>query len=973
MHRLGAHRVVRPFAFWQLLLHAAPTDKQRVMHLKLVSSTTTTPETGTHVAKLPFAWIVSLLTALVFIYLLSSLPTVTEVGALQVSLPWVPALGLSLSLYVDGLALMFALIVVGVGAVVALYAGYYFDNSRELNCFYGQLFAFMASMLALVVAGNVFTLFIAWELTSVISFLLISFHGDHSEAARTGALRALIITAGGGLALLVGLSLMSAAAGTTEISQILSGAALQDHPWYTAFTVLVFVGCFSKSAQFPLHFWLPGAMSAPTPASAYLHSATMVKAGIYLLLRLSPALSGTPLWENGLMLVGLATLLIGAALALRQYDLKGALAYSTVSQLGVLVALIGLPHGEGLEAALIGILAHSLYKATLFLTAGAVDHAVGTRDLRKLGGLALALPGWAVIAALAGLSMAGIPPLLGFVAKEVLLESLLETPLALIVVVASAALTVTMALIFVWDVFLGPPRAEHHVHEPAWGLLVGPSVLAGGALIAGLGLDWLINPLISPALEHEAHLALWHGLNPPFLLSLTAIAIGVGVFALRHRWRAWSLPLPNAVSAYNAVVGSVEKVGDLVLRTQHGKLRHYLFVILAAVTLLQLSAGFSHVTGIEFQWDGELDLLRGLLLILALGTMIGSIFLKRHMMAALVLGVAGYSVGGLFLLEPAPDVALVQFMVETLGTVLIIIMLSKISAPQREAAMNDLWKQSRFTLYRDIALSAMVGVGVALFAVAAINNRAIAHTIATWHLENAVPLLGFSDVVGAIVTDFRGMDTIIEITVFSVAALGVLTLLAKPSPGGVIPKRISIPRPSPRLKVFQLGAAPDEPVDVQHAQETEGEELSFESHFSTPLTRTIAQLVLPFALIVALSQLFYGGEAPGDGFTAGVISGLGVTLWYVVFGYRESQRRLGWLKPRYLIGAGLILVIVNAASPMLSGLAFAAHVNFDQIHLPADLHLSTTFLYETGIFLTVLGCTSTVMEAITYPKEIEPL
>ncbi len=270
--------------------------------------------------------------------------------------------------------------------------------------------------------------------------------------------------------------------------------------------------------------------------------------------------------------------------------------------------------------------------------------------------------------------------------------------------------------------------------------------------------------------------------------------------------------------------------------------------------LLQLSAGFAHVTGIEFQWDGELDLLRGLLLILALGTMIGSIFLKRHMMAALVLGVAGYSVGGLFLLEPAPDVALVQFMVETLGTVLIIIMLSKINAPQREAAMNDLWKQSRFTLYRDIALSAMIGVGVALFCVAAINNRAIAQTIATWHLENAVPLLGFSDVVGAIVTDFRGMDTIIEITVFSVAALGVLTLLAKPSPGGVIPKRISIPRPSPRLRIFQLGAAPDEPVDVQHAQEAEGEDLDFESHFSTPLTRTIAQLVLPFALIVSMSQ-----------------------------------------------------------------------------------------------------------------------
>ncbi len=945
--------------------------------MKEVASSTNTHNTVStdNRFKIPLVGIVSLLTGIFFIFLLSTLPTITELGVYQATLPWVPELGLTLSLYFDGLALLFALIIVGVGIVVVMYAGNYFEDFRELIRFYGLLFAFMAAMLALVVAGNILTLFIAWELTSIISFLLISFYGAHSADARTGALRALIITGGGGLALLLGLALLGSAAGTTEISQILTGSALQDHPWYSAFTILILIGCFSKSAQFPFHFWLPGAMSAPTPASAYLHSATMVKAGIYLLLRLSPVLGDTVFWETALMGFGLLTMLVGAVLALAQRDLKAALAYSTVSQLGVLVALIGLPHGAGLEAALVGIVAHSLYKATLFLTAGAVDHAVGTRDLRRLGGLVKTMPGWAVVGGLACLSMAGLPPFLGFVAKEALLDVMLESPLALVIIVTSAALTVTMAFIFLWEVFFGTAREEHHVHTSGWGLLLGPAVLAGGSLVAGLGVEPLVNPLIQPALDHEAHLALWHGINTPLLLSATAILVGVGVFATRARWRGWSFPmLPNGIKVYNSLIGAIEKVGDLALKSQNGKLRYYLLVILSAVTVLQLSAGFAHVTAVEFQWDGETDFLRLLLLILALGTIVASIAIRRHLMAALALGVAGYSVGGLFLLEPAPDVALVQFMVETLGTVLIIIMLTKINAHERQVAMDNLWKKSRGGLVRDAVLSAMIGTGVGLLALAAINNRAIAQTVATWHLENTLPLLGFPDVVGGIVTDFRGMDTLIEITVFSVAALGVLTLLAKPSPGAVIPKRIRILPSGARLNALRGGAAPIQPMDVQ-AQETveDANEEALDAHFSTPLTRVVAQLVLPFALLVALSQLFYGGEGPGDGFTAGVISGLGVTLWYIVFGYRESQRRLGWLKPRYLIGAGLLLVLGNAAAPLLFNLPFGAHVTFDQISLPANVHLSTTFLYESGIFLTILGASTTIMEAITYPKEIEPL
>ena len=934
-----------------------------------------TPAARKLIRKEVYGWLLAMLVSGLFLWLLSYLPIVTENGFIEVSIPWVPALGLSLSIYLDGLSLLFGLIVLGVGAVIVFYSGYYFDDVGELSRFYRLLLPFMSAMLGLVLAGNVLTLFIAWELTSILSFLLIGFYGSRSEA-RSGALQALIITAGGGLALLVGLVLLGTASGSMELSQIIANSSLREHPWYTAFTVLILIGCFSKSAQFPLHFWLPGAMSAPTPASAYLHSATMVKAGIYLLLRLAPSLGDTPLWQNGLMGIGLLTMLIGAAFALRQRDLKAALAYSTVSQLGALVALIGLPHGEGLTAALVGILAHSLYKAALFLVVGAVDHTTGTRNLADLGGLARHIPGWALVAVLAGLSMAGLPPLLGFVAKESLLDAMLESPLALAVVVCSAAFTVTMALILVWDVFWGRRNKEHHLHQSPRGLLFGPSVLAGGSLLAGVQLQAFVAPLLSPTVTHDLHLTLFSGLNAPFALSVVAIVSGVAIFSVRHTWRGWSLPeLPQGSQIYKGIVHRVEDVGDLLLRTQGGKLRYYLLAILGAVILLQTTAGFSHLglEHIQFQFNGAIDILRLLLLLLALGAMLASILYRKHLIAALSLGVSGYCVGGLFLIEPAPDVALVQFMVETVGTVLLIVMLARIRSEERQEAMESLWKQSRAGLARDVIISVLIGGGVAVFALAAVNNRPVAQTIASWHIEHSVPDLQINDVVGAIVTDFRGMDTIIESTVFGVAALGVLTILTRPVRGSRLPvERLSTLRGLKRIVLRHTDEDEDE-IRARTSETEDREELLLGSSFSTPLTRVVAQLVLPFAFLVALSQLLYGGDAPGDGFTAGVISGLGVSLWYVVFGYQESRVRLRWLHPKWLIGGGLGLIIANAAFPLLLGLPFLTHVSFDQIVLPANLHISSTLFYETGIFLTVLGSISMVMEAIAYPKEVEAL
>ncbi len=933
------------------------------------------PAVRKFISKEIYGWLLAGLVSILFVWLLTFIPTVSEAGHVAVSVPWVPQLGLTLSIYLDGLSLLFSLMILGIGAMIILYSIYYFDDAKSLDRFYTLLLPFMSAMLVVVLAGNVLTLFIGWELTSVISFLLVSFNGEN-EAARKGALQALIITGGGGLALMVGLVLLGTAAGSMELNQIIANTSLRDNPLYNAFTVLILVGCFTKSAQFPFHFWLPGAMSAPTPASAYLHSATMVKAGIYLLLRLSPALGDTPLWQNGLLIIGLITCLMGAVFALRQHDLKAALAYATISQLGILVALISLPHGEGLKAAAVGILAHGLYKAALFLTAGAVDHATATRDMRYLGGLRQQMPGWTLVAVIAGLSMAGIPPLLGFVAKEGLLEAMLNSPLALAVVVISAALTVALAAILVWDVFGGKVADNTYFHATPKGLLIGPSVLAGMSLLAGVALPILVVPLIQTIVGEETHLVLFSGFNTPFLLSLIAVVGGAAVFATRSTWRDWAFPaMPTGTQIYQSAVNSVERVGDLLLKSQGGKLRYYLAVILASVIVLQATAGLTHLTGypLVFEFHPSIDILRVILLILCLGMMLASILFKSHLIAALSLGVAGYSVGGLFLIEPAPDVALVQFMVETIGTVLLIVMLSRIRSVEREQAMASLWVQSKSGLIRDILIAAGIGIGVGLFVLAALTSRPKPQSIATWHLEHTEELMGFPDVVGAIVTDFRGMDTIIEITVFSVAALGVITILAKPSGGPRWPvsmvKVITSIQQTIRKPVSEVEHFIPPPYLDDH--DPHGEDLFLPS-FSTPLTRIITRIVLPLAFLIALAHLLYGGDGPGDGFTAGVVSGLGVALWYIVFGYHEAHAQFKRLGARRLIGIGVALVVANAAFPMLLGLPFLAHLNFD-LPLPANIHLSSTFVYETGIFLTVLGSITTVMEAIAYPKEVEPL
>ncbi|MCC6804858.1 MAG: electron transport complex protein RnfD [Anaerolineae bacterium] len=909
----------------------------------------------------PAKWLSRLIAGslfVLFVWVCTLLPQVHEEGAIILSYPWVAQFNLSLEVYLDGLSAIFALLITGIGAGVFLYAGYYMDGDSRAPRFLALLSAFTGSMLGVVLSGNLLVLFIFWELTSIFSYLLIGFDGKNPDA-RSAATQALVVTGGGGLALLVGVILLSLASGSASFTDVLQ-FRMQEHPWYAGVTALVMLGCFTKSAQFPFHFWLPGGMTAPTPASAFLHSATMVKAGVYLLARLYPTLGDTDMWLVGLTGVGLATMVIASAIALRQRDLKGLLAYATVSWLGALVLMLGLPHHEGYVAALVGIVAHALYKSPLFMVAGAIDHSAGTRIIDKLGGLARSMPGALAVTIICCFSMAGVIPLLGFAAKEALLHAVTELhePAALLVVLGvclGAALTVTVAAIFLWDVFFKKPQAhddahhhddhahDHHHNAPL--MLLGPGIIAAASVVIALLIEPVLVPVLEMAAPPDAHvdIHLFPGFTPIFFLSLGLIGLGVVIFLLRGWWL--KLPVSSPSSGRQVYMGFIEllnNAGDTVLKTQSGKLSQYLAIILGVIGVLIALPATQYLgsTPGEISPLTSTNFMEGALLLLTIAAVVASIIFKGHLLATLALGVAGYAVGGIFLLAPGPDIAMVQVLVETLAAVLVIIMLSRISERKRRRAAEAIWGGGRRVLRRDILVSVLVGVGVGAFALAAVVNRPSRESIvANYYLETADTAVGVKDVVGAIVTDFRGTDTLFEITVFSMAAGGVLTVLYISTHS----RQSSNPTPT----------------------------IPSPSQIATPLTRLGAKLLLPIAMIIALAHLLYAGDAPGDGFTAGVVGGIGIALWYQVFGYERA--RLRQVRVEYLIALGVTLAIANAVLPLLAGESFLTHYSIIDVPLPGGLHINSSTVFEFAIFLTVFGSIVTMINAMTRPEGIEKL
>jgi NADH:ubiquinone oxidoreductase subunit 5 (subunit L)/multisubunit Na+/H+ antiporter MnhA subunit/multisubunit Na+/H+ antiporter MnhB subunit len=947
-------------------------------------------------------WSLTAIMLALFISLLGYIPIVSELGAKDgviQSLEWVPELGLSLSFYLDGIALLFALIVSGIGAGITLYAGYYFEDADEQRRFLMYLLAFAGAMLGVVMAGNLIFLFIMWEMTSITSFLLIGFKGNKYADARFGAMQAFWITGAGALAFIVGIVLFGFVGG--ELIQdggfvfdlpallALDPQAVAGHGLYPAMLILLAMGAFTKSAQFPFHFWLPGAMAAPTPASAYLHSATMVKAGIYLMLRLYPPMHTGDLWTLLLVGIGGFTFFMGATFALSNRDLKGLLAYLTVSMLGGIMALIGLPDYIGIKAALITILAHALYKAALFLVVGTIDHNTGTRNIDKLGGMFKHMPAMAVIVAVSALSMAGLFPLFGFAAKEFFLDAFyhFDSPWMIILlsaIVVGAIFTVTAAFILIWDIFFREAPEEIHYHaSPLW-LTVVPGALAVGTVLFGFGIS-LIEPLIQAGVPKDIKIYL---LPPefwtlvPFWLSTTAIVIGFVFFLIRRRW--WDIvQIPiKGTEIYRGLVNGINRVGDGAVMTQSGQVRYYLVIILGTMALYLIITGQFAVLAqgneiVLFQNITVENGLRILLLGLAVVVAFYSTTTRYHLNAALALGVMGYAVGGIYLLEPAPDVALVQLLVETLATVLVILILAGIRPRWLNEMIEKLWHGRTHLIWynedrskirrdlpigiaRDMFIAGMVGVSVFAFVLTALVNRPERETIASFFLAETYNLFGVTDVVGAVVADFRAMDTFIEIGVFAAAALGVLSLLTR----GFRREISSDFTPDYDRQTL---------VDLSELKDKDAE--ADESSFVTPFTRLISRIVLPLTFLIALSHIINGSNAPGDGFTAGAISGLVVSLWYVVFGFATTKKQLGILNTDAMLRVGLFLAVINGAMPLLiSDGAFLGYLNYgamlgiEGFLNDIGLKLTSTLLFEIGIALTVYGGITAIMEALVNPK-----
>jgi len=975
-------------------------------------------------------WLLAAAPLAAFVVFAMQVPAVVAGEKPHAHWTWMPSLGLSFSLHLDGLSLLFALLVSGIGALVLIYAGYYFAPHGDAPAqhesdarFFTYMLAFMAAMLGVVLAGDVITLFVFWELTSITSFLLVAYKYKYEEARR-GAFMALFITGGGGIALLGGLVIAAQVAGSSDLTMLLTrGDVLRESALYPVMLGLIALGAFTKSAQFPAHFWLPNAMSAPTPASAFLHSATMVKAGIYLMARLQPALGGTDMWFWLLSGAGLVTMLTGAIIGLRQNDLKGLLAYSTISQLGTLMLLIGQRDSAAFKALIVGLLAHALYKGALFLIAGIVDHQTGTRDLRKLGALNLraVMRGTLVVGALAALSMAGLPPMFGFLAKETLLAAAIAPGLPTVAAVAlplaaviTGALILVQACSLILETFFGPNRfriggapaaappttgrgrtakydegAAEHAHAPehdaAPGMLLAPALLAAASLLVAVApmftstTDSTLALLIAAAAKAaygakvKVDLALFTGFNLPLALSMIAIAGGVAIFGLRARWQnreAYArAPRLAVVKLYGAVLAALDAAAKLAGRLQNGSIRRYLVVMLTAIGALVALYGrlpFGAEASVSFT---EMNWLRVAALLITCGASIAALLMQRDVLAILALGASGIAMALLIALEPSPDVALVQIVVDVLTTAMLLFALKALpqdgGAAQRPFGVPQDKSQSKQDKkaakragvlahiapaemqLRNLLVAVVSGFVMAAICFYALTSRPRASVVTPYYEANSKPLTGAADIVGAIVVDFRGFDTMIEITVFSMAGLTVLTLLRYAA------KKHPLPTPP---------AAPEPATPAVPIRGIAGARLS-------SFARILGEIVLPVAIVIGMVHMIYGHDQPGDGFTAGVIIALAVAFQHLIFGADEMRTRLPWLKPPVLIGAGLATVFLGSLAPALLGLptplgagqngaAFFAPLDFGALiglPLPDGFFISTSWLFELAICLAVLG------------------
>lgn len=734
-----------------------------------------------------YSVLISLLPFALFVYFLTYIPGIYSGESYSASYSWVPSLGLNLDFYLDGLSLLFALLITGIGTLVFLYASPYLKGHPYIDRFYAYLSLFMAAMLGLVLSDNILLLFIFWELTSISSYFLIGFNNDQA-ASRKSALVSLGITGGGGYLLMAGLILAGNLSGTYSIQEMIgSSAFLKEHALYGLILLLVFAGAFTKSAQFPFHFWLPGAMKAPTPVSAYLHSATMVKAGVFLLARLFPVLGGTIEWSTTLMIVGGFTMLYAAYYALFKTDLKGILAYTTIAALGILVFLIGMGTKASLLAASVFILVHALYKATLFLVTGIIDHETGTRDVTELSGLRKIMMPVAIAALLAALSSAGLPLTLGFIGKDLIYEATLNQPETWAYILTGLALLTNIFLLcggFFAGIqpFSGPlPERFSQVRLPS-PLMWGPPLILGTlGLIFGLFPAWVDGALLLPAAQAmantgiEAPLKIWHGFNQVLVLSLITLVAGTTLYLLFRpslKKAAFIRRYDKLSSEYlfNSINRIFVQISAAYTTYWHnGYLRSYLFKILSfAGIIIAIKLIAMGIPPLDMELISPISVYEVIVTLIMITGVFLTILTPSRLTAVVGTSVIGYSICLLFVMYSAPDLALTQFTIDTLTVVLFVLVLFRLPPFLKFA--------NRPTKMRDAILAVGFGLVIAITALHVLHEP-ITKDISGFYGDNAYRLAKGKNVVNVILVDFRGFDTMFEIVVLSIAAIGVYSLL----------------------------------------------------------------------------------------------------------------------------------------------------------------------------------------------------
>ncbi|PVA09267.1 monovalent cation/H+ antiporter subunit A [Pelagivirga sediminicola] len=895
------------------------------------------------------AGVTGAVTAAALIGLLTNAPAVLSGQVVRAGIDWLPGIGLNVNLMLDPLGFFFACLILGIGLLIIVYARFYLSRDDNMGEFFTYLLLFQGAMVGIVLSDNILMLLIFWELTSLSSFLLIGYW-KHLPEGRQGARMALTVTGMGGLALIGGMLILGQAAGSYDLSVILERRdVIQASPLYVPALLLILLGCFTKSAQFPFHFWLPHAMAAPTPVSAYLHSATMVKAGIFLMARLWPVLSGTPEWFVLVTGAGLLTMVLGAVIALFKHDLKALLAFSTVSHLGLITMLLGTGTAFGAMAAVFHILNHATFKAALFMSAGIIDHAAHTRDIRRLGGLRRLMPITFVIATLGALSMAGIPFLNGFLSKEMMLEETLHTTLfgtpwlVPVLAVIGSLFSAAYSFRLIAHTFFGPARDDYPEtpHDPGAGMWLPPAILIVPVVAIGVA-PFLAEPFVrlvtsavlgTTAVAPDVHFKIWHGLVPALWMSVAAVTGALVLLALfAPALRLWdAAPRPEAKVIFDRIIAAAVAAARALIQPLHdGAFTRYGAIMVATVTAAGVHAWSTGTVGPAAYDMMPLDAIAIAAWLMLAAATLSLVFLHRNRLLSLILlGIVGLIVSIGFVYFSAPDLALTQFTVEVVTTILMLLALNFL--PNTTPVESTVLRRTR-----DAVVAVAGGLGAMAIAYHYLLRDPVAESISAFHLANSYKGGGGTNVVNVILVDFRGFDTFGEIIVLGIAAL-LIYALTEALLDGPIRARL-------------LNRKPDQPRagDIH------------------PLMMVVlTRVIMPVVLMVGFYIFLRGHNDPGGGFIAGLIVSIAVVMQYMASGFSWATARLRY--PYHgVIGTGVLVAGLTGMGSWFFGKPFLTS-DFAYVRIPPfeKFELATAALFDLGVFLAVVGAVMLSLESFS--------